>query len=122
MYPHVHEEEHFFNSRGYVGTSHVAIRLHIMDTDEFSTLFYTKRSKALRVRAIADMDTGDEKGQVQFPLYFGFTLHTCRAVAWTHTELEICIKHKYHTNVYTQRFPQTSCYISPNSQSICTHI
>ena len=33
--------------------------------------------------------------------YLGSTLLACRAVARPHIQLEICIKHKYHTNVYT---------------------
>ena len=53
--------------------------------------------------------------------YLGSTLLACRAVARPYIELEICIKHILHTNVYKQLFPQLLCYISSNNQSICKH-
>ena len=43
--------------------------------------------------------------------YLGSTLLACRAVAPPHIKLEICIKHIFHTNMYTQLFPQPFCHI-----------
>ena len=53
--------------------------------------------------------------------YLGSTLLACRAVAPPHIKLEICIKHIFHTNMYTQLFPQLFCHIFFNKQSTCKH-